>query len=120
MFEPFSNSYYIGRMFVTPADEDRPVMQQAQLQHLNDEYVTGEEPVSDLDRPLVMKLGRRHFPVHGDEAVPAGTLAVPDEVLDGAAVDNPPTVAGVLLATGARARQLLWLTGQLSAAEGGT
>ncbi|MFP4590106.1 MAG: DUF5802 family protein [Halobacteriales archaeon] len=120
MFEPFSNSYYIGRMFVTPADADRPVIQQAQLQRLNDECVGTDEPIADLDRPLVMKLGRRHFPVHGDAAVPAGTLAMPDEDLEETAVDNPPTIAGVLLATGARARQLLWLTGQLPTVEGGT
>lgn len=118
MFEPFSNSYYIGRMFVTPADEDRPVMQQAQLERLNDECVESEDGIVDLDRPLVMKLGRRHFPVHGDTAVPEGTLAVPEGLLDETAVSNPPTVAGVLLATGARARQMLWLSGQLATERG--
>lgn len=118
MFEPFSNSYYIGRMFVTPADEDRPVMQQTQLERLNEAVVEADDRPVDLDRPLVMKLGRRHFPVHGDAGVPEDTLAVPDRLLAETAVDNPPTVAGVLLATGARARQMLWLTGQLPAADG--
>ncbi len=119
MFEPFSNSYYIGRMFVTPAGEDRSVMQQAQLERLNEACVDDEEGITDLDQPLVMKLGRRHFPVHGDEGIPEGTLAVPESLLEDTSVSNPPTVAGVLLATGARARQMLWLSGH-QPSRGGT
>lgn len=112
MFEPFSNSYYIGRMFVTPADADRPRMQQANLEWINEEYIADDEELTRLDRPLVMKLGARHFPVHGDAHVPEGTLALPDAYLEGARVDNPPSVCSVLLVKGERARQLLWLSGQ--------
>lgn len=114
MFEAFSDSYYIGRLFVTPADEDPPRMQELQVQRLNDELLGGEDGVTDLDRPLVMKLGQRHFPVHGDREVPADTLVVPESLLEDIPVNNPPTVCGVLLATGERADQMLWLSGQQS------
>ncbi|MFW6153122.1 MAG: DUF5802 family protein [Halobacteriota archaeon] len=112
MFEPFSNSYYIGRLFVTPAESDRPRMQQANLEWINEAYIAEDEELTRLDQPLVMKLGARHFPVHGDVDIPEGTLALPDAYLDEADVDNPPSVCSVLLAKGERARQLLWLTGQ--------
>lgn len=115
MFEAFSNSYYIGRMFVTPSDADRPRMQQAQVERLNDALHADTDRVVDLDQPLVMKLGHRHFPVHGDREIPEGNLALPDTLVEDVPVDNPPEVCGVLLATGDRARQLLWLHGQSTA-----
>ena len=111
MFEPFSNSYYIGRMFVTPTDTDRPRIQQANLEWINEEFIAAEESLTRLDQPLVMKLGSRHFPVHGDKEVPEGTLAMPDDYLRSTDVENPPSVCSVLLAKGERAKQLLWLTG---------
>ena len=114
MFEPFSNSYYIGRMFVTPADTERPQIQQANLEWINEELIGTDASITRLDQPLVMKLGSRHFPVHGDKHVPEGTLALPDAYLDEADVENPPSVCSVLLAKGDRAKQLLWLTGQAS------
>ena len=49
---------------------------------------------------------------HGDEQVPEGTLALPDDLITETAVSNPPSMCGVLLATGERARQMLWLSGQ--------
>lgn len=112
MFEEFSDSYYIGRLFVTPADADPPRMQEAQVHRINDEIIATEDRVIDLDRPLVMKLGQRHFPVHADREIPVDTLVLPASLLDEAPVDNPPAVCGVLLATGDRAEQLLWLSGQ--------
>lgn len=111
MFEAFSDGYYIGRLYVAPADAP-PRMHEAQVHHLNDELVDEDTGIVDLDRPLVMKLGSRHFPVHGDSEVPAGTLVVPDQLLDETPIENPPAVCGVLLATGERAEQLLWLSGQ--------
>lgn len=112
MFEEFSNSYYIGRLVVTPADTDRPRMQQAQVERLNDEFVTADDgEIVELDRPLVMKLGQRHFPVHGDRRIPADTLSLPEALIEETDIQNPPTVCGVLLAKGPRADQLLWLSG---------
>lgn len=112
MFEAFSESYYIGRLYVTPTEATPPRMQEAQVHRINDEFIADEDAIVDLDQPLVMKLGARHFPVHADREVPADTLVLPESLLEEVPVDNPPTVCGVLLATGERARQLLWLTGQ--------
>lgn len=112
MFEAFSNGYYIGRLYVAPAEDAPPRMQESQVHQLNDELVGDDDSLVDLDRPLVMKLGSRHFPVHGDREVPADTLVVPDSLLDDTPIENPPAFCGVLLATGPRAEQLLWLSGQ--------
>jgi len=60
-----------------------------------------------LDAPLVMKVGNTHFPVHGDEGVPSGTLAVPAELLDEAS----PSQREVLLAKANRAMELLRYSG---------
>ena len=112
MFEAFSDSYYIGRLYVTPAAGDPPRMQEAQVHRINDELIAGDDDeLVDLDRPLVMKLGPRHFPVHADREVPADTLVVPEPLLAETPVDNPPAFCGVLLARGERVEQLLWLTG---------
>lgn len=110
MFEEFSNSYYIGRMFVTRGD-DYAAIQQSQLEELNDTYFVDDEPIARLDQPVVMKLGPHHFPVLGDEGIPEDTLALPDDLLEEAAVTNPPSLEGVLLAKADRASQLLKLTG---------
>lgn len=111
MFEAFSDGYYIGRLFVAPADGAPPRMQEAQVHRLNDELVD-DDGLVDLDRPLVMKLGTRHFSVHADREVPEDTLVLPDTLLASTPIENPPTVCGVLLATGERAEQLRWLAGQ--------
>lgn len=112
MFEAFSDSYYIGRLYVTPGPDDPPRMQRAQVHQINDELLTAEDDtIVDLDRPLVVKLGPHHFPVHADTEVPADTLVVPTSLLEETPVENPPEFCGVLLARGERAKQLLWLTG---------
>ncbi|WP_254767088.1 DUF5802 family protein [Salinilacihabitans rarus] len=112
MFEVFSRSYYLGRLFVTPIDGDRAVMQRRQHERINEEvYATGEG-IERLDAPLVMKLESNHFPVHGDDGVPADTLAVPESLLDGTRIRNPPALREVFLARRERARQLLSFAGE--------
>ena len=109
MFEEFSRGYYLGRLYVEPGEGDAAKMCRAQHERVNRQlYADGEGP-DRVDRLLVMKLGTRHFVVHGDEDVPADTLAVPDEGLDGT-VRNPPTLREVFLAKADRASQLLSLT----------
>jgi len=111
MFEEFSSGYYFGRLYVEPFDGDRPAMQREQHERVNEQlYATGEG-VERLDAPLVMKLGNRHFPVHGNEAVPGNTLALPEGMLEDVDVENPPTLREVLLAKADRAEQLLQLSG---------
>jgi len=111
MFEVFSQSYYLGRLYVTPVDDDRALMHRDQHEHINEAvYATGEG-VERLDAPLVMKLESGHFPVHGDEAVPTNTLAVPESLLEGTDVRNPPSLREVFLARRERARQLLEYAG---------
>lgn len=113
MFEVFSRGYYLGRLFVTPTDGDRAIIQRRQHERINEEvYATGEG-VERLDAPLVMKLESNHFPVHGDEGVPADTLVVPESMLEHTRVRNPPTLREVFLARRERARQLLALSGGL-------
>jgi hypothetical protein len=91
MFEAFSDGYYLGRLYVEPYDGDRPAMQRAQHERVNERvYATGEG-VERTDAPLVMKLEDCHFPVHGATDVPADTLALPDDLLAEAEVDRPGT-----------------------------
>ncbi len=110
MFERFSASYYLGRLYVEPRDCDRPAIYEDDHERMNEElYATGEG-VERLDAPLVMKVGGEsaHFPVHGDEAVPTGTLAVPESMADD---DHLPDRREVLLATPERAGELLRYAG---------
>ncbi len=111
MFEEFSRGYYLGRLYVEPGADGAAKMCRAQHTHVNRQLYADDEGVERLDRPLVMKLGTSHFTVHGDEEVPADTLAVPDELLDDT-VRNPPALREVFLAKADRASQLLSLTGQ--------
>lgn len=110
MFEQFSRAYYLGRLYVEPRDDAVARMCQDQHRRVAEQlYETDDEPAPG-DRPLVMKLGTRHFPVHGETDVPADTLSVPPTVLDDTDVTNPPSLREVLLATADRAAQLLRLT----------
>jgi hypothetical protein len=107
MFEPFSRGYYLGRLYIEPSTDEQTTMCKRQHERLNEQvYATGEG-VTRVDRPLVVKLGDSHLPVHGEEGVPADTLSVPERVLGGVSVRNPPTLREVLLAKGDRASQLL-------------
>jgi len=111
MFEVFSGSYYLGRLYVTPTDGDHALMHSDQHERINEAvYATGDG-IEPLDAPLVMKLESQHFPVHGDDAVPADTLALPESMLADSDVRNPPSLREVLLARRERARQLLSWTG---------
>ncbi len=107
MFERFSSGYLLGRMFVEPYDGDQAVIQRTDHERVNEQlYATGEG-VERLDAPLVMKIDGSHFPVHGDDSVPTGTLAVPREV----AGRDAPTEREVLLAKPERAGELLRYAG---------
>ena len=107
MFEPFSRGYYMGRLYIEPSADEHTTMCKQQHEQLNEQlYATGDG-VERLDRPLVVKLADRHLPVHGETGVPADTLSVPERLLDGASLRNPPTLTEVLLAKGDRAMQLL-------------
>ena len=111
MFERFSRGYYLGRLYVEPGERETAAMCREQHERVNEQLYADGEGIDRLDRPLVMKLDSSHFPVTGDEGVPPDTLAVPQSLLDGTRVRNPPTLKEVLLAKADRARQLLSLTG---------
>lgn len=108
MFERFSGSYYLGRLYVEPRDGDTAAITSHQYKTVRRQLYDDEK---GRRTPLVMKLDNRHFPVTGVESVPAGTLAVPPDVLEDSNVDNPPSLREVLLAKADRAQQLLTLTG---------
>lgn len=110
MFEEFSRSYYLGRLYVEPSDDGAARMCRAQHERVNEQLYADGDGIERLDRPLVMKLGTNHFPVHGGEDVPADTLAVPESLLDDS-VRNPPALREVFLAKADRASQLLGLAG---------
>jgi len=101
MFERFSSGYYLGRLYVEPEEGDPGMC------HRQHEQVT--ERLYDRDVPPVMKLGRTHFAVEGEEGVPADTLTVPPALLEGEGVTNPPALTEVFLAKDDRAAQLLTL-----------
>jgi len=107
MFERFSSSYYLGRLYVEPYDGDCAVMQRADHERVNEQLYASGEGVEPLDTPLVMKLDGHHFPVVGDESVPAGTLGLPSHLAD----ETLPDRREVLLAEADRARELLRYTG---------
>ncbi|MFC7231849.1 DUF5802 family protein [Saliphagus sp. GCM10025308] len=109
MFEIFSRSYYLGRLYVTPASGDQAIMERTQHERINEAVYTTGEGVEPLDAPLVMKLESGHFAVHGDDSVPANTLAVPESMLEGSQIRNPPSLREVFLARRDRAEQLLGL-----------
>ena len=111
MFERFSRGYYLGRLYVEPTTEPTAAMSKRQHERVNGQLYANRDSVKRLDTPLVMKLETTHFPVLGDEGMPADTLAVPESVLDETTVRNPPSLQEVLLAKADRAAQLLGLTG---------
>ena len=113
MFSEFSRGYYLGRLWVEPRDGDRAVMHREQHERVNEQLYADDEGLSRLDTPLVVKLGNRHFAVHGDDGVPQDTVGVPEHLLEEAHVRNPPTLREILLAKADRAAQLLRLSGQL-------
>lgn len=110
MFEEFSGGYYLGRLYVRPSGSDRALMHRHQHERLNEQLYAEGEGVERLDNPLVMKVADAHFPVHGDDSVPADTLAVPEETLE-ERVRNPPTLTEVLLAKAEYADRILRLVG---------
>jgi hypothetical protein len=111
MFERFSSGYYLGRLYVEPADGDRAVMQRAHHEAVNEQLYASGEGVERLDIPLVMKLGQAHLPVHAADEIPERTLAVPESTLEAAGIRNPPTLSEVLLATKETASQLFAFEG---------
>lgn len=108
MFEQFSSGYYLGEMFVEPYDGDSAAIHCDDHERMNEQLYAGGEGVERLDAPLVMKLEATHFPVLGDEEVPAGTLAVPHELAPGSSL---PDRCRVFLAKADRADQLLRVAG---------
>ena len=107
MFEEFSRGYYLGRLFVEPYDGDRAVIHRDHHHRANERVYAADGGVDHLDNPLVMKLDEAHFPVHGADDVPSGTLALPASLLGDTRIDAPPALREVLLAKADRADQLL-------------
>ncbi len=107
MFETFSRGYYVGRLFVEPYDGEYAALQRDQHERVNRQLYASGEGVERLDLPLVMKLARQHFAVHGDEGAPENTLLIPHDRLDSGDRDTLPAPREVLLAKADRASQLL-------------
>ena len=107
MFEPFSDGYYLGELYVEPHDGDRAVIQRADHKAVNKQLYADNKGLERLDAPLVMKLDTAHFPVGGDEGVPSGTLAVPSELLE----EQTASAREVFLADRERAMELLRYAG---------
>jgi hypothetical protein len=106
MFETFSTGYYLGRLYVEPTDRDVPAIRREDHERVN-ERLYGDDGIFRVDAPLVMKLDTGHIPVLGDDDVPSGTLAVPDDIDD----RDLPAERDVLLAKSERAAELLKYSG---------
>ncbi|MFB6110520.1 MAG: DUF5802 family protein [Halodesulfurarchaeum sp.] len=106
MFAPFSNGYYLGRLYVEPTDGGEAVLHREQHEAANRELYASGSGIERVDHPLVMKLETAHFAVHPDDTVPEGTLAVPESILESTAVRNPPELREVLLAKAEHAQRL--------------
>lgn len=111
MFEQFSRGYYLGRMYLEPGTDEPATMCREQHETVSEQLYAGGTGVERLDRPLVMKVGNTHLPVHGEAGLPADTLSLPETVLESAGVRNPPALQEVLLAKADRADQLLAWSG---------
>ena len=107
MFEQFSGGYYLGKLYVEPHDGEQAVIHRDDHEAVNEQLYADGEGIERLDAPLVMKVDNTHFPVHGGEGVPSGTLAVPVELLD----ETSPSQREVLLAKANRAMELLRYSG---------
>lgn len=111
MFAPFSNGYYVGRMVVEPHDGDEALIPQSQHERMNEQLYAEGTGIERLDNPLIMKLDRRHFPVHGDRGVPHNTLLVPEWVRADVRDGPLPAVLEVLLAKAEAVPRLLHYCG---------
>ncbi|MFB6105081.1 MAG: DUF5802 family protein [Halobacteriaceae archaeon] len=111
MFEPFSDGYYLGRMYVEPTTGDQTVMHRDQHERVNRQLYADGEGIERLDAPLVVKLDSTHLAVHGADDVPSDTLVVPETILADLGVDTLPSLEEVLLAKADRAAQLLRYAG---------
>jgi hypothetical protein len=107
MFEEFSSGYYLGRLYVEPYDGEQAAMRRDDHEQINEQLYTSGEGVERLDSPLVMKVDHHHLAVRGEDGIPEGTLALPEDLLDDTRIDNPPELTEVLLAKADRAAQLL-------------
>jgi hypothetical protein len=107
MFEEFSAGYYLGQLYVEPRDGERAVVHEEHHERANETVYANGEGVERLDHPLVMKLDSTHFPVHRADDVPAGTLAVPGDLLEATGVEDPPALREVLLAKADQASRLM-------------
>jgi hypothetical protein len=107
MFEEFSAGYYLGQLYVEPRDGERAVVHEEHHERANETVYASGEGVERLDNPLVMKLDSTHFPVHRADDVPAGTLAVPGDLLEATGVEDPPALREVLLAKADQASRLM-------------
>ena len=119
MFERFSSGYYLGRLYVTPREDDgeRAAIARAHHEQVNEQlYADDDEAITRTDLPLVMKLENTHLAVHGDDGVPERTLALPPDLVAETGVHNPPSLREVFLAKAERARQLLSLASGLPGA----
>ncbi len=116
MFTEFSSGYYLGRLYVEPFGGDRAAIRRDQHEQINEQLYASGEGIERLDSPLVMKIDNRHVAVSGDEGVPEGTLAVPEELLEDTDIRNPPKLKEVLLAKAERADQLLQYQAELPGA----
>ncbi|MGM0590083.1 MAG: DUF5802 family protein [Halobacteriota archaeon] len=107
MFEQFSSGYYVGRLYVEPYGGEQAAIHRSDHERVNEQlYATGHG-VERLDAPLVMKLDGPHFPVCGDDGIPAGTLALPRHMADSTLPDR----CEVFLAKADRAHELLRFSG---------
>lgn len=105
-FEEFSDGYYLGQFIVVPGEVDLPTINDIVHENLQYRLYDGAE------KPIVMKMGHRHFTVSksADVATDEMTCSLPFlETLD---FKNPPTQHEVLLAKADRAEQIIQMMGE--------
>lgn len=105
MFEQFSRGYYLGRLYVEPRNAKRAAMSTEQLEAIDRQLYRAADP-GNRDRPVVMKVGRRHYRIQGDRGIDAGELAIPRSATEIEGAGHRP----VLLAKAGRADQLAAFT----------
>ena len=108
MFDDFSSGYYLGRIYVEPTQEEKPVLHEQQYRKIKQTLYrnTGK---TRKEKPLVFKVNNSHIKVEGGQ-IPSKTLGIPKKIIDDIDVENPPTLKEVLLAKPGHADNLLNLS----------
>lgn len=99
MFSEFSNGYYFSPYWIVEDNNSGKI-------NLT-EYEKIKQKIYNTDIPILMKIGKTHFEVKGDENVPTNTIQLSSDILLETNTNRIPEQYPILLAKPKFAKQLL-------------